>query len=278
LALTKGAGIALEPVQPLLDVPGFADSSMMADDLSQRTACDLSQFSLGDMTRFGVQLRKIGRDASSMEEVADRSVRYLHEHLRGPGLDAPACALVRMFVTMPFSALQPDQQQFAETILGGAPPSSSMKCLTLLATAGNEPQWNSRTTSAGHKALPLPSPEAVARSPMIAQLIRQLGVEIGAFLSADSPLLIDAEQSTFNVFHVAEAPGSADIPAQREFVVPYGIRSVLGFGGLMPPGELFATILFSKTHIPRAVADLFKPLALNVKVALLPFAGRRVFA
>ena len=46
----------------------------------------------------------------------------------------------------------------------------------------------------------------------------------------------------------------------------------------MPSGELFATILFSRTPIPREVADLFKTLALNVKVALLPFVGTRIFS
>jgi hypothetical protein len=239
---------------------------------------DLSRFTLSDMTRCGIELRKLGAGASSMEEVAGRTVRSLYQELRAPGLGAPACALVRMFVSMPYSELEPDQQEFVRALLGGPPESPTMKCLTLLATVGEEAAWNSRRTSAGHKALPLPSEESIARSPMIAQLIRQLGVEIGALLVPGASLVLDAEQHTFNVFHVPMAKGSPYIPAQRDFVVPYGICSVLGFGGLLPPGELFATILFSRTPIPREVADLFKTLALNVKVAILPFAGARVFA
>jgi hypothetical protein len=90
--------------------------------------------------------------------------------------------------------------------------------------------------------------------------------------------MVDATEHTFNVFHVPNAVGSPYIPAQKEFVIPYGVQSVLGFGGLLAPGELFATILFSRTPIPRDVADLFKSLALNVKVAMLPFAGARVFS
>lgn len=239
---------------------------------------DLSRFSLGDMTRCGVELRKIGGDASSMEEVAERTVRYLHQRLRDPSGDAPACPLVRMFITVPFDALQSEQQAFAAEILGGPPDPPSMKCLALLATAGDEPTWNSRHASTGHKALPLPNAGAIARSPMIARLIRQLGVEISVLLASDPRLMIDVEQHSFNVFYIAEAKGSPYIPAQGEFVEPHGIRSVLGFGGLLPSGELFATILFSRAYIPREVAELFKTLALNVKVALLPFAGRKVFA
>lgn len=250
---------------------------MTATDAGPAPRYDLSRFSLGDMTRCGIELRRAGVGAASMEEVADRIVRYLYERLGDSSRQARACALARVFITLPFDALGSDERGFVESVLGHAPESRGMKCLTLLATAGDEPAWNSRHMSAGHRALPLPSATAVARSPMIAQLIRQLGVEIATLLSADGRLMVDNEQHTFNVFHVEHAQGSPYIPAQAEFVLPHGIRSVLGFGGLLPTGELFATIVFSRTHIPREVADLFKTLALNVKVALLPFVDRRVF-
>jgi hypothetical protein len=239
---------------------------------------DLSHFSLSDMTRCGMELRRLGEHASGMEEVGERSVRYFYEHLRTADLAKPACVLVRVFVTQPLAALDDGQRAFAESVLGGVAPSPTLKCLSLLATAGDEPDWNSRHSSHGHKALPLPSEESVARSPMIAQLMRQLGVDIGAFISSDQRLMLDVDQHTFNVFHVPEARGSSYIPAQQEFVIPHGVHSVLGFGGLLPNTELFATILFSRVPIGRGVADLFRPLALNQKLALLPFIDRKVFA
>jgi hypothetical protein len=239
---------------------------------------DLSQFSLSDMTRCGIDLRTIGAGASSMEEVGQRLVRYLYEHLRQPDLSGPACALVRVFITQAYSTLDEGQQEAARAVLGSMQPSPSLKCLTLLATAGTESRWNSRFESAGHKALPLPSEESVNRSPMIAQLMRQLGVDVGVLLGSDPRLVLDLDQHTFNVFHVPEARGSSYIPAQADFVEPFGVRSVLGFGGLLPDGELFATIIFSCVPIPRSVADLFRPLALNLKLSMLPFVGRRVFA
>ena len=238
---------------------------------------DLARFSLSDMTRCGIELRRLGAGASSMEEVGDRIVRELFGKLRSASAE-PACALVRMFVTLPYGALESRQQAFARTILGSNDPAPDMKCLTLLATAGEVEAWNSRTTSTGHQALPLLSEESVARSPMIAQLIRQLGIPIGALLAPAPTVVVDTTEHSFNVFYVPTAAGSPYIPAQKDFVIPHGVQSVLGFGGLLAPGELFATILFSKTAIPRDVADLFKTLALNVKVALLPFAGVRIFA
>ena len=239
---------------------------------------DLQHFTLSDMTRCGIELRRAGTGASSMEEVAGIVVRWLHEELRLPGGEGRACALVRMFVTMPYASLEPPQQEFARTVVGATPENTAMKCLTLLATSGELDQWNSRHTSAGHKALPLVSEQSIMRSPMIAQLIRQLGVEVGTLLSPDSGMMIDGAQRTFNVFYISEAKGNPHIPAQEDFVVRHGIRSVIGFGGVLPPGEMFATILFTRVAIPREIADLFKTLALNIKVALLPFAGGRIFA
>ena len=239
---------------------------------------DLNRFSLSDMTRCGMELRRLGENASGMEEVGDRVVRYFYQHLRTPDLANPACVLVRVFVTQPFSALDDGQRTFVESVLGGHSVSASLKCLTLLATAGDEPAWNSRRTSSTHKALPLTSEESVTRSPMIAQLIRQLGVDIGALIASDARLLLDLDQHTFNVFHVAEAKGSTHIPAQQEFVVPYQVQSVVGFGGVLPNSELFATILFTRVPVARSTADMFRPLALNQKLAMLPFVDRRIFA
>jgi hypothetical protein len=179
---------------------------------------------------------------------------------------------------MPFEELQPEQQQFVEGILGQSPQFAGMKCLTLLASAGVEDEWNSRHQSAGHKALPLPSAESVARSPMIAQLIRQLGVEVTTLLASDQRLMVEMDQHSFNVFYVPDAIGSPYIPAQSEFVEPHGIRSVLGFGGVLPSGELYAMILFTRVPVARQVAELFKTLSLNLKMALLPFVDRRTFA
>src|SRR5205807_7868251 len=63
------------------------------------------------------------------------------------------------------------------------------------------------------------------------------------------------------------------VPVQREFVIPYGVRSVLGFGSLLPSGNLFVVVLFTKVFLSRSTADLFKPLALSTRLALLPFDG-----
>ncbi|HVF40469.1 MAG TPA: hypothetical protein VM939_11250 [Gemmatimonadaceae bacterium] len=236
---------------------------------------NMESFALSDMTRCGIELRRLGQGAGSMEETAQKIADYFYKSLRKRD-DLPACALVRMYVTAPYSELQQDLQEFATGLVGEA-TNPAMKCLTLLGTAGEESDWNSRKKSAGHKALPLESAESIAKSPMINALIHQLGIPVASLLDAGHDIMLDEHQHTFNVFHVPDAQGSPYIPAQENFVIPHKIRSVLGFGGMLPNGEMFAIVMFSKLTIPRERAELFNTLALNAKLALLPFAGKQLF-
>ena len=238
---------------------------------------DLSNLSESDVAACGEELAKIAADSSSMEEAARKIVRHLSDSLTGEQ-GGRACALVRFYKTHAFRDLNPELQGFAQGVLGHEPESPDMKCLTLLGTAGEKEEWNSRRLSAGHKAIPLPSADFVSRIPMIARLVSQFGLEVQAVIRPDPSLIVDLEQKSCNAFHVPEAVGSPYIPAQEDFVIPYGVRSVLGFGGVFKTGDLFAVILFSKAPISRETSDRFKSLAVSVKEATQPFLDGRVFA
>jgi signal transduction histidine kinase len=144
-------------------------------------------------------------------------------------------------------------------------------CLTLAATAGEQAAWNDVRLSRDHRAIPLSTPKSVEQFPMIARLLDQLGVEVGGVIRPSPDFLIS--ETDAGVFYVPEALGSPYIPAQDAFVIPFGIKSVVGFGGLLPDGRLFAVILFSKVAISRDVAELFGYLSLSTRMALLPYIG-----
>ena len=97
-----------------------------------------------------------------------------------------------------------------------------MPSLTLLATAGDLPEWNDRTRSASHAVIPLESVEVVERAPMIAQLILTMGLDIEAVLSPTEELLLETDERAYGVFHVEKALGSSAIPSQA-FVVEHKI-------------------------------------------------------
>jgi PAS domain S-box-containing protein len=240
---------------------------------------DLAKFDLNDMIESGRAVRKAGEAASSMEEAAGEIIQLFRRTLVDRQTGETNCPLVRCFKTHPLSQLPPDLEQIARASLSDKRYlRPDLPCLTLLATAGDAEPWNDRRSSRGHAAIPLESVEMVERAPMIASLLRQMGLKIETALNPDSRLILDADQHTFNVFHVEHAQGNPSIPAQADFIKPYGIRSALGFGGLLPGGELFTVIMFSRVTIPRETADMFRTIALGVKLALLPFVRGAVFA
>ncbi|TAJ08814.1 MAG: GAF domain-containing sensor histidine kinase [Nitrospirae bacterium] len=237
----------------------------------------LARFSLKEMAECGAELRKLGAEAQSLEEAAGRIVRHLYGHLGDSETGKKDCVLVRLFKTHPFGGLDQELQRYARGLLGTRPAAPSIPCFTLMATAGLLPEWNDRHQSKRFKAIPIADHQFVSQFPMFSQLMTQFGVELGTILESHTELLLDRHETSYNVFHVSEALGSPYVPGQAQFVVPYGVRSVLGFGGLLPSGSLFTVILFSRVPIPRDTAELFRTLTLSVKIALLPFDGRADF-
>jgi two-component system, NtrC family, sensor kinase len=93
---------------------------------------------------------------------------------------------------------------------------------------------------------------------MNSQLIMQLGIDVETFLKPNPTLVLEIEQKTYNVFFVRDTAGSPFAPAQENFVIPYKVRSVLGFGGLLSSGDLYAVLLFTRVSISRDSADIFR--------------------
>ena len=237
---------------------------------------DLAALTLSDMVALSAALRRTGSGAQSMEQVADAVVRRLYDSLEGSG--RRNCVMVRFFKTHRFDQLDGSARAAAQAMAGEEGLAPSTKCLTLLASAGDEAEWNDRSSSVAHQAVPLVSNEMIQRFPMISQLISQLGVETSSLLEADPELVVRLDERTYNVFHVPVAVGSAHIPAQEDFVLRHGIQSVVGFGGMLASGDLFAVVLFSRAVVTERTAELLETLALSIKVAVQPFARGPVFS
>ena len=235
---------------------------------------DLTRFGFSNMMDCRARLRAIfDENPATIAEAADRVVRFFYQEF----LDShgqTACALVRLFKTHPYDRLDERRKQFVRAMAPDADRMQSLRCLVLVATAGDKEEWNSPDRSRGHMAIPLTSEKMVEEAPMISQLIKQLGVKVSTVLRPDPGLLLDIRDTSHNVFYVEKALGSPSIVAQDDFVIPYGIESAIGFGGMVASGDLFAAILFSKVHIPPQTADLFKVIGLNMKLALLPIARK----
>lgn len=238
---------------------------------------DVSNFDLVALLRCGRELRAATNGAESLEDAANGMVRVLYDACRHPVTDERTCALVRFYVTHDYDALPRAEQALARKLLGGEAPRDAPTCLTLLATVGVRDAWNSRLRSEGHRVIPIGA-EIVEKAPMVGQLFAQFGVELAELLKPSAKLIIGSEGKSFNVFHVEDAVGSPYIPAQESFVIPERIRSVVGFGGQLRSGELFAVILFSRAPIPPSSAERFASLAVAAKSAIFLLAEERTWA
>jgi hypothetical protein len=239
---------------------------------------DLTDFTVGAMLRAGIAIRRLVRGSESLEAAAQLITRYLYDHCANAASGERACALVRFYKTHAYGQLEPELREFATAQLDGIVPADTMRCLTLIASAGDEPAWNSRHESQGHKAIPLPTADAVRAAPMVMRLIEDLGIDVDRVVTGATRATRDGDPRTYDVFHIEDALGSPYIPAQRNFVIPHRIASVVGFGGLLRSGELFAVILFSRVRIPVRSAVRFRTIALDVRSSLFSFDESQTFA
>lgn len=237
---------------------------------------NVTNFTAKDVAACSAEIRELSEDAQSMEELSIKITRLLRERLTfGPAAE-PAMALVRLFKTHRLADLPQDLQEITST--GGAEPlKPETVCLTLLGSSGANPRWNQRKFSKGHQVIPLKDAESVRAIPMIASLLQGFGLDIDQLLQNDPLFLEDWGHSSFNVFFIKEALGSQWIPSQDDFVVPLRIKSVLGFGGLLPGGDVFAVVMFSRVTIPDDTAALIRSLSITVRSILTPYMYR-VFA
>lgn len=233
----------------------------------------LEHFSGADLEPFGDAIRSHAASAATMEESAQKTVDLLWAELQAED-GGPALGLVRLYKTHPYGKLPDDLRAFARGMLE-EDPDPETRCLTLLATRGLEPEWNDRRTSAGHKAIPLPSVEFIERLPMVAALIDQIGIDLADIVRPVRERVAELARRNYDVFHVPEARGSAFVPAQ-DFVEQHGIASALGFGGVLFSGDFYAVVMFSRVPVSADVADRIRVLSLATRVSLMRF-GTRVF-
>lgn len=231
----------------------------------------LARFSLLEMTECSAVLRQLGQQANSLQEVAARTVEYLYSTLGDPVTGVRDCVLVRCFKTISYSRLDAATQQIARQKLCGIPPFPDLKCFSLMATAGEQPDWNRVELSHRYRVIPMVNADFVKQFPMFSQLLHQFGVSTAFDVTPQGEWLVDLEEKTYNVFYVPDAVDNPYVPVQEEFVRKYGVKSVLCFGGMLPSRDLFAVILFSRVPVPRDTATLCKSLALSMKTSLLAF-------
>lgn len=231
---------------------------------------NIQTISPAEIDDISAALDTIAASAVTVEECAQRWMFHLFDNLQDESAES-ACVLVRCFRTSRFGNLSTELRDLVAGIAHNEQPDAATQCMVLLGSAGINAEWNSRHNSVGHRVIPLLSSEMVARSPMIAQLFRQMGVDMQTILQPADDLIVAHHPGSLEIFFVPAALGSPHIPAQDEFVAPYRVGSVVGFGGILGSGSIFAVIMFLGAQIDDAAAQRFRPLAATIKLAFERF-------
>lgn len=231
----------------------------------------LETFTKADLYHCSIALRNFQYQSHTMEQTANRMVRYFYENFRTPSTGKRELALVRVFKTHPYRGLNRRLQARAQALVPGRYISPGTRCLMLLATMGDDPHWNVRQESRQHQVIPFIDQDFVQDNPMIARMIQQFGLPMGAVLNPEG--VGKMAQGMFNVFHMPTVLKSPYVPAQQEFVEKYRLKSVVGFGGMLPSNEWFAVILFSKVFVDKEIAHRFRLMSAYVRLALESFQG-----
>jgi serine phosphatase RsbU (regulator of sigma subunit) len=233
---------------------------------------DLTDLGLADVVTCAATLRASTAGATSMEAAAAAVVASLRATFTDAESGESQLVLARMFSTERLGDLPADLREVALAQLD-TNPGPELRCLTLLGTDGNLPSWRDRRLSLSHRAIPLPSTDAVRQAPMIAALVTELGLDLETVVHGTTAI---GSRSDFGVFLVERAQSSARVPDQR-FVREHDVSSVIGFGAQLPSGHVFAVVLFTRVPVARETADLFRIIAVSAQLAMLEFAGAPLF-
>jgi hypothetical protein len=219
-------------------------------------------------------LKGRARGNSCLADAAQRLAEGLYE--RAP----EAIVLARVFAIVPFSELPPLRRDFVQHLMearqiAASRISGATSVLCLLGTRGEEADWNRPESSRGHLAIPLLGPEFVASIPMVARLLKELGVAVQGVEEGATLLASRTLGSLNSIFYVEDAGHARDdlgrnIIADQGFVRTYGVRSVFASGGAFMLEKSFAVVLvFTREQVPREVAERFAPLASILKTGTM---------
>ncbi|QRN03996.1 hypothetical protein GH742_09010 [Legionella sp. MW5194] len=212
---------------------------------------NLSNFTESDVEAAVSQVFTQKQSFHSVEDAYQRLTQTLVDLCRHSG--ESDLVLSRVYHSFDYALLPDSLQNVAREVWQDKIQEES-KLLVLMGTYGQEPAWQDRHTSQGHKAILL-SHETLEHIPMVSQLLQQIGFDVGVLLGQSEPgASYEGIAGTFGVFYVSPALGSPYIPAQ-DFVTKYGVQSVIGTGVMLPRGDISAYIGFSRVVIEDKTAS-----------------------
>jgi len=195
----------------------------------------------------------------------------------------PSVVLARVFATLEFAQLPAPERDAARAAARENVLVPETDVLTLLGSAGRQPEWNDRRRSRQHRAIPLLGREQVEGIPMVSRLLRDLRYHHKPEPSEPTRLVTRAVANANGLFFVPHAATTVDERGRRvipaaEFVAAHRVASVFGFGGAyLSQATFVATILFTTEVLRQENAMHFLRLSSAFKAATTRLVSRGLF-
>ena len=227
-----------------------------------------NQLSIAKIIELSKHIKEKCINLSSFEEVAQELMEIFYsscviEDGRSPYV------LVRFFKSCAYDKLPDDIRDYIHNKESKGDFISGSKYLTLLGSYGELDNWRNRNLSQNYKAFPIHDEHMLDKFPMLSAVFDQIGLNLSHLKQSDKSILINDYHKQYGVFCVENAEGSKLIPKQAEFVKPYSVKSVFGFGGLYSTSNVYAVLVFSRERFSRKDAQLFLSLNPAIKQVTL---------
>jgi serine phosphatase RsbU (regulator of sigma subunit)/anti-sigma regulatory factor (Ser/Thr protein kinase) len=229
-------------------------------------------FSAERIAALAAAVARAGEQTGSMEGAARHAAAAIRTAFPTPDGDS-AVVLVRVFQTTVWELLTPQLRSYAMARMTPGAPAEGTRCLALLATLGDRPTWCDRHASRDHQALPLTGTDVIRRVPLALTVLDHL---VGAAAQRNPQTDHEGRPARVAVHLVSDAAASPLVPA-RSLVDAHGVTAALGLGGVLPSGEVFTVVLYSRVPIDPATAQRFGAVAEAMRGAMAPFAHLPLF-
>ena len=195
-------------------------------------------------------------------------------------------ALVRIFATVRFYELSGFERMkcIEHAAAHGADRGLTGKTnvLSLMGTRGAREQWNDRRESRDHLGIPLVSASFTESIPMIATLMKEIGIGTDWIDIEEPHIIVHNRGRTAGMFYVDDARTAVDakgrlvVPAQQ-FVETENLKTVFGVGGAYPNGTFISIVFFTRMTLTRLDIERFLPLVHAFKAGTMKIVSARSF-
>lgn len=225
------------------------------NELTLAKVFELSQF---------IKERCIG--SSTLEETAQELMKIFYQTFITDSSNS-AIVLARFFKSCSYCDLPDDIQGYIKQKEGRTIIPPQDKYLTLMGTWGDLEEWRQREKSVNYKAFSLNDTDVLYKFPMLSAVFSQIGFKIPTETEPDKSIIVDKQDIDYGLFYIEGAKDNKLVPKQTEFVVPFEVKSTVGFGGHYVSTDVYAIIIFFRENVSLRIAKLF--LSLNPAIKLL---------